>query len=218
MLTLLGPGEVLIKFEKEACVTEVGIKMHAMSDWDDFKVRTHCIMAKRDSLINMCHERELAECEKQLLRDEKLQYQTQLGQVVDKIGSQIEQLDQKIEAEGPPPPFEVTTLPMGSPRPEVQQLVMAPGLPHFLGTEPTPRDEGTYDQWKYQVRGMRATCPDSAVRSALITSLHGEASELVGFVGFNAPMSVILEAIDKRFGKKATTDRLQQEFFQLQQE
>ena len=166
----------------------------------------------------MCNERELSEREKQLLRDEKLQYQTQLGQVVDKIGSQIEQLDRKIEAEGPPIPFEIATPPSGSPRQEVQQLVMAPGLPHFSGTEPTPRDEGTYDQWKYQVKGMQATCPDSAVRSALITSLRGEASELVGFVGFNAPMSVILEAIDKRFGKRATTDRLQQEFFQLQQE
>ena len=217
-LTLLGPNEVLMEFEKETCVVEVGIKMHAMSEWDDFKVRTHCILAKRDSLINMCNERELSEREKQLLRDEKLQYQTQLGQVVDKIGSQIEQLDRKIEAEGPPIPFEIATPPSGSPRQEVQQLVMAPGLPHFSGTEPTPRDEGTYDQWKYQVKGMRATCPDSAVRSALITSLRGEASELVGFVGFNAPMSVILEAIDKRFGKRATTDRLQQEFFQLQQE
>ena len=143
-----------------------------------------------------------------MLRDEKLQYQTQLGQVVDKIGSQIEQLDRKIEAEGPPIPFEIATPPSGSPRQEVQQLVMAPGLPHFSGTEPTPRDEGTYDQWKYQVKGMWATCPDSAVRSALITSLRGEASELVGFVGFNAPMSVILEAIDKRFGKRATTARL----------
>ena len=217
-LTLLGPNEVLMEFEKETCVVEVGIKMHAMSEWDDFKVRTHCILAKRDSLINMYNERELSEREKQLLRDEKLQYQTQLGQVVDKIGSQIEQLDRKIEAEGPPIPFEIATPPSGSPRQEVQQLVMAPGLPHFSGTEPTPRDEGTYDQWKYQVKGMRATCPDSAVRSALITSLRGEASELVGFVGFNAPMSVILEAIDKRFGKRATTDRLQQEFFQLQQE
>ena len=92
-LTLLGPNEVLMEFEKETCVVEVGIKMHAMSEWDDFKVRTHCILAKRDSLINMCNERELLEREKQLLRDEKLQYQTQLGQVVDKIGSQIEQLD-----------------------------------------------------------------------------------------------------------------------------
>ena len=137
LVDLLGPNEVLMEFEKETCVVEVGIKMHAMSEWDDFKVRTHCILAKRDSLINMCNERELSEREKQLLRDEKLQYQTQLGQVVDKIGSQIEQLDRKIEAEGPPIPFEIATPPSGSPRQEVQQLVMAPGLPHFSGTEPT---------------------------------------------------------------------------------
>ena len=65
---------------------------------------------------------------------------------------------------------------------------------------------------------MRSSCSESAVRSALITSVRGEASELVEFVSFSAPLSTILEAIDKRFGKKLTADRLQQEFFQLQQE
>ena len=95
---------------------------------------------------------------------------------------------------------------------------MAPGLPLFSSSEPTPCDEGTYEQWKFQVKGMHSSCPESAVRSALITSVRGEASELVGFVGFNAPLSAILEAIDKRFGKKSTADHLQQNFFQLQQE
>ena len=95
---------------------------------------------------------------------------------------------------------------------------MAPGLPLFSGSEPTPRDEGTYEQWKFQVKGMRSSCPESMVRSALITLVRGEASELVGFVGFNSPLLIILEAIDKRFGKKSTVDRLQQEFFQLQQD
>ena len=66
-LTLLGPNKVLLEFEKETSIVGVGIAMHAMSDWDEFKVRMHCIMAKRDSLINMCHERELAEREKQML-------------------------------------------------------------------------------------------------------------------------------------------------------
>ena len=94
---------------------------------------------------------------------------------------------------------------------------MAPGLPLFSGSKPTPRDEGTYEQWKFQVKGMRSSCPES-VRSALITSVRGEASKLVGFVGFNSPLSVILEAIDKRFSKKSTVDHLQQEFFQLQQD
>ena len=107
---------------------------------------------------------------------------------------------------------------MGSPRQEVQQLIMAPGLPLFSGSKPTPLDEGTYDQWKFQVNGMKSSCTEPTVRSALITSLRGEASELIGFVGFKAPLGAILEAMDKRFGKCSTTDRLQQEFFQLQQE
>ena len=86
---------------------------------------------------------------------------------------------------------------------------MAPGLPLFSGSEPTPRDEGTYEQWKFQVKEMRSSCPESMVRSALIMLVRGEASELVGFVGFNSPLSVILEAIDKSFSKKSTVDHLQ---------
>ena len=167
----------------------------------------------------MFHEKEESEREKQQLRVEKIKCQSQLGQMVEKIGSQIEQLDRKIKLEGPTIPQGIVTPPMGSPRQEVQQLVMAPGLPLFSGSEPTPRDEGTYDQWKFQVRGMRSSCSEAAVRSALITSVRGEASKretLVGFVGFSAPLSVILKAIDKRFGKRSTADRLQQEFFQLQ--
>ena len=138
--------------------------------------------------------------------------------MVEKIGSQIEQLDRKIDSEVPLLPSGILTPPVGSLRQDVQQLVMAPGLPLFSGSEPTPRDEGTYDQWKFQVNGMRSSCSEPTIRSALITSLHGEASKLIGFVGFGAPLGAILEAMDKRFGKRSMTDRLQQEFFQLQQE
>ena len=95
---------------------------------------------------------------------------------------------------------------------------MAPGLRLFSGSEPTPCDEGTYEQWKFQMKGMRSSCPELTVRSALIMLVRGEASELVGFIGFNSPFLIILEAIDKGFGKKSTVDRLQQEFFQLQQD
>ena len=55
---------------------------------------------------------------------------------------------------------------------------------------------------------MRSSYTEPAVRGALITSLRREVSELIGFVGFGAPLGAILEAMD----------RLQQEFFQLQQE
>ena len=48
--------------------------------------------------------------------------------------------------------------------------------------------------------------------------MRGEASETVSFVGFIAPIGANMEAMEKHFGKRPTSDKLQQEFFQLQQE
>ena len=140
--------------------------------------------------------------------------------MVAKIGSQLEQMEKRPDSEAPtiPSGIQTPTRDTGSPRSDFHPLVMAPGLPLFSGTEPIPRDEGSYEQWKFQVRGMNSSCPEAAVRSALIASVRGEASSLVSFVGFSAPLGAILEAMEKRFGKVPTTDRLQQEFFQLQQD
>ena len=142
-LTLLGPSKVLIEFERSTSVVEVTMILHSLSDWDDLKIQTHCVMARRESLVDMFHEKEESETEKQLLREEKIKYQSQLGQVVERIGSQIKQLDQKIELDGPVIPQGIVTPPMGCPRQEVQQLVMAPGLPLFSGSEPTPRQRSS---------------------------------------------------------------------------
>ena len=170
-LTLLGPKEVLLDFEKSVSVVDVALVLHNMSDWDRFKVETSCLMVKRDQLVNMFQEKEIAECEKFQLKEEKHHYQQQLGQMVEKIGSQIEQLDRKIDSKAPLLPSGIVTPPVGNPHQDVQQLVMAPGLPLFSGSEPMPCDEGTYEQWKFQVNGMRSSCTEPAVRSALITSL-----------------------------------------------
>ena len=89
-LTLLGPKEVLLDFEKSVSVVDVALVLHNMSEWDRFKVETSCLMAKREQLINMFQEREIAEREKFQLKEEKHNYQIQLGQMVQKIGSQIE--------------------------------------------------------------------------------------------------------------------------------
>ena len=158
-------------FEKSISVVDVALVLHNMSDWDRFKVETSCLMAKRDQLINMFQEKEIAEREKFQLKEEKLHYQQQLGQMVEKIRSKIEQLDCKINSVAPLLPSGIVTPPVGSPHQDVQQLVMAPRLPLFSGSEPTPCDEGTYEQWKFQVNGMRSLCTEPAVRSVLITSL-----------------------------------------------
>ena len=45
-LTLLGPKEVLLKFERVTSVVEVAMALHALSDWDDLKIQTRCVMAR----------------------------------------------------------------------------------------------------------------------------------------------------------------------------
>ena len=112
-LTLLGPKEVLLNFKKSVSIVDVALVLHNISDWDRFKVETSCLMAKRDQLISMFQEREVAECQKFQLREEKHHYQQQLGQMVEKIGSQIEQLDRKIDSEAPLLPSGIVTPPVG---------------------------------------------------------------------------------------------------------
>ena len=81
-LTLLGPKEVLLEFERVTSIVEVTMALHALSNWDDIKVQTHCVMARQELLIDMFHEREESEWEKQFLWEEKIKYQSQLGQVL----------------------------------------------------------------------------------------------------------------------------------------
>ena len=168
--------------------------------------------------------------ERDTLQQEKRQYEEQLSSDIKQMSAKLDQLDKKFD-EAPSIPSRIVTSEqihkLASPRGEQQQilvlapspqLVMSSSLPLFSGSDPTPRDESTYEQWKFQVKGMRSSCPESTVRSALITSVRGEASKLVSFMGFNAPMQTLLDAMEDRFGKKITGDQLQQDFYQLQQE
>ena len=124
--------------------------------------------------------------ERDTLQQEKKQYEEYLSTDIKQMSAKLDQLDKKFD-EGPLIPSGIVTPEqihkLASPRGEQQQilvsapfpqLVMSLGLPLFSGSDPTLRDEGTFEQWKFQVRG--------------------EASELVTFLGFNAPMKTLLDA------------------------
>ena len=70
-LTLLGPKEVLLKFERVTSVVEVAMALHALSNWNNLKIQTHCVMARRESLIDMFHEKEESEREKNKFCEKK---------------------------------------------------------------------------------------------------------------------------------------------------
>ena len=93
-----------------------------------------------------------------------------------------------------------------------------PELPYFSGTDPVPREEGSFEQWIFQVRGSRANHTEDAIRSGIINSVRGKARDLVEYVGFSAPLETILTRLEGRFHKTRSTDMLQYEFFQLGQD
>ena len=56
--TLLGSKEILLEFERATSVVKVAMILHALTDLDDLKVQTHSVMARRELLIDMFHEKE----------------------------------------------------------------------------------------------------------------------------------------------------------------
>ena len=78
--------------------------------------------------------------------------------------------------------------------------------------------KGSWEQWEFQVRRFLDTHTPEAMCSALICSVRGATRELIGFVGYQTELDVILQSLEKRFGKKLTRDKLQQDFYQLSQE
>ena len=98
------------------------------------------------------------------------------------------------------------------------KIIKAPELPKFSGIEPTPREEGSFEQWYFQVNRSQSQHTEDAIRSGIINSMRGEARDLVEYVGFDAPIETILDRLEHQFRKSKSTDLLQHDFFQLAQE
>ena len=98
------------------------------------------------------------------------------------------------------------------------KILKPPQICTFSGNEPVLKEEGSYDQWEFQVRGAMATHTENSVRAAIVNLLRGPARDLVGFLGFDVELERILEEVTNQFGWRYTGDKLQLEFYQLWQE
>ena len=224
----MGLRDVILEFDRKDDIIVMLMQAHGCHQWDEVGVNIHCIAALKMSLLKIYEdiekrrkETQMFEKERDKLQKEKIQYKEHLSIDIRQISAKLDQLDKKLD-EGPSIPSVIVTpeqvQELASPRGEQQQilvsapspqLVMSSGLPLFSSSDPTPRDESMYEQWKLQVKGMRSSCLESTVRSSLIMLVWGEASELVSFLGFNAPIETLLDVMEDRFGKKITGDRLQ---------
>ena len=117
--------------------------------------------------------------------------------------------------------------PLEVPTPTTSQVPVAdkthvfyktPDLPTFLGAIPVPKGEGSYEQFIFQIRGFRGNYTDEAIKSSMIGSVTDGARDYLDFVGFQNSLSILIDALERRYGKGQTTDKIQQQFYQLSQE
>ena len=92
-----------------------------------------------------------------------------------------------------------------------------PTLLPFSRADPMPKDEVSCEQWVWQAKEALKGCTAGAVRIAIMQSIRGEVREFTAAVGFEESVQVLLEKIEDRFGKKWTTDGLQQDFYKIMQ-
>ena len=69
-------------------------------------------------------------------------------------------------------------------------------LPYFSGSEPVPKDECGFEQWLFQVQAACNLYAEEAVRTGIIATLRGGASELVNFIGFNSDLQIIIDKME----------------------
>ena len=97
-------------------------------------------------------------------------------------------------------------------------MFKTPPLPKFSGALPVPRSEGSYEQFLFQVWGFRNNYTEEVIKSSMIWSVTDGARDYLDFVGFDSSLDVLISALERWYGKGQTTDKIQQEFYQLSQE
>ena len=64
------------------------------------------------------------------------------------------------------------------------KLMKPPDLPLFCGVKPVSREEGSFDQWMFQVQGALNSHSEEVIRSTIVRSVRGEARQCMRFVRF----------------------------------
>ena len=199
-----------------------------LKEWDHYKVKVGAILATKSMLVDIVQERDRVRREaqrvnqfnKQLISEEKL-YKANIQDLLTHFEQQIQRIEamsSKISSiTGPPSPGSVET-PNVESEIKMRPPFKTPILTKFSGIKPVPKGEGSYEQFKFQIKGYRKMYNDEAIRARMIRSVTDNARDYLDFVGFNKELPVLMDALETRYGKGQTTEKLQQEFYQLTQE
>ena len=210
-VTIMDNKNSIIEWPKDTQVVLACQNLHHVHKWKGEQVRGTCWIAPRETLRNDLAERDEVERRRATLMRQQESHRESVLQMLEQVNSQIQNLN-TLQEQMPSTSQDVVS--SGSPR----LINKPPNLPRFSGIDPTPKDECPFEQWFFQVSAIRSMCSEVAMKTALLSSVVGEAGEYLVFIGLDLDLDDILDKFQRRYGKRSSTDSLLRDYFQIQQQ
>ena len=233
-VTMMNDVDVVIEFEKGAKVIEIAQALHSIDSWAGYKIDVSCIVSTKKMLVDTTRELEEYrraerdfQREKREMKEEEQRSKLQIQDLLDKFEEQVKRVElMQSRSSVSPVPIDISTPQISMAnldKPGVSKQIQTifakmPPLPTFSGVVPVPKGEGSYEQFMFQIRGFKNSYPEEAMKNGIIGSVTDAARDYLDFIGFDKDLDVIIRALERQYGKGQTTDRIQQEFYQLSQE
>ena len=201
----------VVEFRKGARMFEVVQQLQALNVWDHYQVGVGTILATKSLLVDIVQEhdhvrqeaQQVNQFNEQLILTEK-HYKANIQDLLTRFEQQIQRIEvtsSKISSlTGPPSPGSVET-PDVEPEMKMKLPFKTPILTQFSGIEPVPKGEGSYEQFKLQIKGYRKTYDDQAIKTGMIGSVTDNARDYLDFVGFDKELPVFIEALRHNMGR-----------------
>ena len=171
-VTVMNDRDVMVEFDEKAAIMDAAGSLHKIIGWDEQQVEVSVWISSRKGILNIVRERELKRLENEIREKEKIERATERVQQDGKLKELVSKFEEQIKkVESLQEDLTVEQ----SQSNNVRKVTKPVDLPHFSGVEPTPKDEGNYKQWMFQLRDALNTHTEEAVRSGIIRSVRGEA-------------------------------------------
>ena len=192
---VMNDHDVIIQLEPTVSVGEAARLLHGTHDWFGQVAQISCLLSTRESIENTVADREegrarLAELEKdqckvqeeqERVRQEQAAHTAHLEEVLAHFGQEVQKVEdlQKNAIVVPAAAATASAHLVTAPQSVTSvtgshvstKINKPPVLPHFSGVDPVPKDEGSYEQWRFQVVGVQKVCTEEAVCSAIVCSI-----------------------------------------------
>ena len=184
----------VVEFGKGARMFEVAQQLQVLNVWDHYQVEVGTILATKSLLVDIVQEQDRVRREaqrvnqfnKQLILEEK-HYKANIQDLLTHFGQQIQQIEvtsSKISSLTCPPSPGSMEIPEVEPKMRTKLPFKTPTLTKFSRIEPVAKGEGSYEQFKFQIKGYRKTYDDEAIKAGMIGSVTDNVRDYLDFFWF----------------------------------